>query len=85
MFSRREELDDLIWIIQKESEMKSDMRDPHSSASGLGGLLVSTYRELKLKPTKDEKKQLKAVMLYIKNRYGNPRNARIYWERHKFY
>lgn len=58
-------------IIHKESRGNPAAKNPESSARGIGQLLTSTYRNLGMKHSTDEKAQLIAVMAYIGRKYGS--------------
>jgi len=57
-------------LMGKESAWK-DKKNPTSSASGVGQLLDSTYRNLGLKRSSSEVAQTVAALAYIGRKYGS--------------
>lgn len=81
---------DLDWIISKESGGKTSAKNPRSSAFGLGQLIAANRRaygqRLGFNPdTTDFNQQLAMMREYIRERYGNARAARQFWERKGWY
>lgn len=61
----------LINILNKETNgMNPKAKNPDSSARGIGQLLSSTYRNLGMRHSTDEKAQLIATLAYIGRKYG---------------
>jgi len=56
-------------LMGKESAWR-DAKNPHSSASGIGQLLDSSYRNLGMKRSKAEVSQTIAALAYIGRHYG---------------
>jgi SLT domain-containing protein len=85
--------DALNWIIQKESSWNPSAQNPRSTASGLFQFIDSTWRayrppngapyaKARLAPPSI---QAVAGMNYFGGRYGNPVNARAFWQRNGWY
>ena len=61
----------LMQILHKETTgINPDAKNPDSSARGIGQLLRSTYKNLGMKHSTDEKAQLIATLAYIGRKYG---------------
>lgn len=61
----------LTLLLGKESAWNAAAKNPTSSASGIGQLLDSTYRNLGMKKSKDSVPQLVATLAYIGRKYGS--------------
>ena len=62
----------LMNILHKETTgINPKAKNPDSSARGIGQLLSSTYRNLGMRHSTDEKAQLIATMAYIGRKYGS--------------
>lgn len=73
-------------IMGKESAWK-DKKNPKSSASGVGQLLDSTYKNLGFKRSKSTVAQTVAALAYIGRKYGSggPCAAWTFWKKHSYY
>ena len=77
-----------VWLIQHESGWNPQVKNPNSSAFGLGQLLTSTrnYYASKLcflnPNTTDPNLQLKMMQAYIKDRYGTSAQAKAVYQQH---
>jgi hypothetical protein len=73
-------------LMGKESAWK-DKKNPKSSASGVGQLLDSTYKNLGLKRSKSTVAQTVAALAYIGRKYGagGPCAAWKHFQRNNFY
>lgn len=58
-----------LWT--KESNWRPEARNKKSSAYGIPQLLNSTWKNIKVHPTRDGYKQVDAGLRYIKHRYGS--------------
>ncbi len=58
-----------LWM--RESNWRPEAKNKKSSAMGIPQLLNSTWKNIKVKPTKDGYKQVDAGLRYIKHRYGS--------------
>ena len=65
-----------LWI--KESQWTPTSVNKHSKASGIAQLLPSTWKILKIKPTKDGYKQVDAGLKYIDRHYGKGAICKAY-------
>jgi len=74
-------------ILIHESHMNALAKNPTSSASGVGQLLSSTYRNLGLRKPKDAIAQVVATLAYTSERFGSagPCGAWKFWQRHGWY
>lgn len=61
----------LTKLLGKESAWDPAAKNPMSSARGIGQLLESTYDNLGMKHSSNEKAQLIATLAYIGRKYGN--------------
>lgn len=68
------------FIYSHESGLNPAAREPTTGAYGLGQLLASTYRNLGLPMTSDPCDQRRAATAYMRERYGNWRNALTHWQ-----
>lgn len=73
-------------LMGKESAWQ-DKKNPTSSASGVGQLLDSTYKNLGMKRSKSTVAQTVAALAYIGRKYGagGPCAAWTFWKRHSYY
>lgn len=73
-------------LMGKESAWK-DKKNPTSSASGVGQLLDSTYRNLGMKRSDSTVAQTVAALAYIGRKYGagGPCAAWTFWKAHSYY
>ena len=75
-------------ILNHESHMNPLAKNPYSSASGVGQLLNSTYKNLGLRKTNDALAQVVATLSYISRHYGGVNStcsAWRYWQHHNNY
>jgi hypothetical protein len=78
-----------LWLINKESSFKPYLVNPRSGASGLAGFLDSTWVNAGKRYQKygitgktwDYTIQIRAFILYVKNRYGTMCRAKSYHQR----
>lgn len=78
----------LMNILHKETTgINPKAKNPDSSARGIGQLLSSTYRNLGMRHSTDEKAQLIATMAYIGRKYGSggPCAAWAFHKRHNYF
>src|SRR3954468_13874068 len=75
------------YIIQHESGGSTTAKNPHSTAFGLGQLLVANRRHYLggNANTTDPGLQLKAFRGYVHDRYGNADRAASFWRSHHWY
>ena len=73
-------------LMGKESAWK-DKKNPMSSASGVGQLLDSTYKNLGMKRSNSTVAQTVAALAYIGRKYGagGPCAAWTFWKKHSYY
>lgn len=73
-------------LMGKESAWK-DKKNPTSSASGVGQLLDSSYKNLGLKRSDSTVAQTVAALAYIGRKYGSggPCAAWTFWKTHSYY
>lgn len=73
-------------LMGKESAWK-DKKNPTSSASGVGQLLDSTYKNLGMKRSDSTVAQTVAALAYIGRKYGSggPCAAWAFWKKHSYY
>ena len=73
-------------LMGKESAWK-DKKNPTSSASGVGQLLDSTYKNLGMKRSDSTVAQTVAALAYIGRKYGagGPCAAWAFWKTHSYY
>ena len=57
-------------LINLESRFNAKAQNPNSSASGIGQLLDSTYRNIGMRKTSEPQGQLIATLAYIARHYG---------------
>lgn len=74
-------------IIHKESRGNPESKNSESSARGIGQLLSSTYRNLGMRHSSDEKSQLIALLAYIGRKYGSggPCAALAFHKEHNYF
>ena len=75
-------------ILNHESHMNPYAQNPNSSASGVGQLLSSTYRNLGMRKTNDPLGQVVASLSYISRHYGGANStctAWHYWQKNLNY
>jgi hypothetical protein len=58
-----------LWM--RESNWRPEAKNKKSSAYGIPQLLNSTWKNIKVRPTRDGYKQVDAGLRYIKHRYGS--------------
>ena len=58
-------------LLMKESSMNSRAKNPRSSASGMGQLLTSTYKNIGMRHSDDAIAQTVAALTYIGRKYGS--------------
>lgn len=77
----------LTKLLGKESAWNPAAANPESSARGIGQLLESTYDNLGMKHSQNEKAQLIATLAYIGRKYGSggPCAAWAYFQKHNHY
>ena len=75
------------YIVQHESGGSTTAKNPHSTAFGLGQLLISNRRHYlgANANTTDPSLQLKAFRGYVQDRYGNASRAEAFWKSHHWY
>ena len=66
-------------ILNHESHMNPLAKNPYSSASGVGQLLNSTYKNLGLRKTNDALAQVVATLSYISRHYGGVNSTCTAW------
>jgi hypothetical protein len=71
-------------LIGKESAWR-DVKNPTSSASGIGQLLDSTYRNLGMEHSESKVSQLVATLAYIHRRHVSPCNAWSHFQKFNWY
>ena len=79
--------EDAAWIIGKESGWNPTAVNPSSGAYGLFQFNPSSGTQQQYLPDRspDPARQADAGARYIKDRYGNPSNARRFWEANGWY
>ena len=65
-----------LWM--RESNWRPEAKNKKSSAYWIPQLLNSTWKNIKVKPTRNGYKQVDAGLRYIKHRYGNKGVCRAY-------
>lgn len=75
------------YIIQHESGGSTTAKNPHSTAFGLGQLLIANRRHYlgNNANTTNPTLQLQAFRGYVKDRYGNANRAEAFWKSHHWY
>lgn len=75
-----------VWrIVHRESRGYTGARNKSSSAYGLGGFLNSTWRGTGVKKSDCATCQVKAMLRYIKGRYGTPSKAYRFHQSRRWY
>lgn len=72
-------------LVHKESGWRCDAQNPKSTAYGIGQFLDSTWGGTGIEKTSDCNKQVDAMLIYIEDRYGNPRIALDFHISHHWY
>lgn len=62
-------------LINKESGWSNTIKNPNSTAYGIGQFLNSTWSSVGCVKTDDAKTQIDCTISYVKQRYGNPSKA----------
>ena len=75
----------LAKLLGKESAWKSTAKNPTSSASGIGQLLSSTYKNLGMRKTDAGVSQLVATLAYISRRHLHPCGALKHFQNKGWY
>lgn len=77
----------LLWIFEKESNIRTNAKNPDSSARGIGQLLASTYANIGLKHSADPMAQVVAAIAYISRHYGSDGAcaAQSFWKQHHYW
>lgn len=80
----------LDFIIEKESSWRPNAQNPHSTAFGLGQLIIANRRAYGKKfgydpATTDPLQQLHMMREYIKDRYGTTEKAAAFKRKHGWY
>ncbi len=75
------------YIISHESGGETTAKNPTSTASGVGQLLIANPRHYlgANANTTDPGLQLKAFRGYVRDRYGNADRAAAFWRSHHWY
>lgn len=75
------------YIIQHESGGETTAKNPHSTAFGVGQLLIANRRHYlgSNANTTDPGLQLQAFRGYVRDRYGNADRAAAFWRSHHWY
>lgn len=75
------------FIISHESGGSTTAKNPHSTAFGLGQLLIANRRHYlgANANTTDPGLQLKAFRGYVRDRYGSADRAAAFWRKHHWY
>ena len=76
---------DLNWLLTRESGWNPNAQNPTSTAYGLFQFLNSTWGSVGGSKTSDPRLQLEYGLKYIKQRYGDVRGARSFWQRNHWY
>jgi hypothetical protein len=74
----------LDWLVNKESSWNPNAQNPTSTAYGLFQFLDGTWAAYGSK-TSDPNLQAQYGLRYIKDRYGNPVNAKNFHQAHNWY
>lgn len=77
----------LLWIFEKESNVRPSAKNKHSTARGIGQLLASTYANIGLKHSADPMAQVVASIAYISRHYGSDGAcaAKAFWQKHRYW
>ena len=75
------------FIVSHESGGETTAKNPHSTAFGLGQLLIANRRHYlgANANTTDPALQLRAFRGYVRDRYGNADRAAAFWRSHHWY
>ena len=76
---------DLNWLLTRESGWRPNAQNPTSTAYGLFQFLNSTWGTVGGHKTSDPKLQLEYGLKYIRQRYGDVKGARAFWNRNHWY
>lgn len=76
---------DLNWLLTRESGWNPNAQNPTSTAYGLFQFLNSTWGTVGGHKTSDPKLQLEYGLKYIRQRYGDVKGARAFWNRNHWY
>lgn len=72
-------------LVMKESGWNPNAQNPRSTAYGICQFLNGTWRGTGYQKTSDPETQIKACIVYIKNRYGTPSGALAFHRSHNWY
>lgn len=72
-------------LVNKESGWRPSAQNKHSSAYGLFQFLSGSWHGTGYQKSADPEVQLKAGIVYIKRRYGNPTKALAFHRAHNWY
>jgi len=72
-------------LIHKESGYRADAQNPRSTAYGIFQFLNGTWAGTGINKTNDPKLQVEAGLIYIKNRFGSPKEAWEFWQINHWY
>lgn len=75
----------LEWLVNKESSWNPNAQNPTSTAYGLFQFLNGTWAGTDYAKSSDPKIQAAAGLQYIRERYGNPMQARMFHMRNGYY
>jgi hypothetical protein len=78
-------LPDWKWVVGHESGGQVSVKNPTSTAFGLGQLLDSTYAKYGGGPGSSGVEQIRAMAAYIRDRYVTPTAAKAFWEANHYY
>jgi hypothetical protein len=81
----KQEYSCLTKLLGKESAWKASAQNPKSTASGIGQLLDSTYRNLGMKKSQESVPQLVATLAYIHRRHVTACNAWQFFKENSYY
>jgi hypothetical protein len=81
----KQEYSCLAKLLGKESAWKASAQNPKSTASGIGQLLDSTYRNLGMKKSQESVPQLVATLAYIHRRHVTACNAWQFFKENSYY
>ena len=72
-------------LVEKESGFDPLVKNPKSTAFGIGQFVDKTQRAYGIEGVADPKLQIGATIKYIQDRYGTPSVAWTYHKKHNFY
>ena len=75
----------MLAIVQKESGFNNTAQNKHSTAYGLFQVINANWKTYGFEKTSDPIEQTKMGILYIKERYGTPKNAKFFHDSHGWY